>query len=94
MAQQQRSIFNPFTWFGGNEPSLEDKIEQIINRRNESLNGPTEDGSLVQKDAKSLSVANILAQLKAKVLSVLAFPSAALKKPTLAALVSPNVEAY
>ena len=70
MAKQNRSILNPFSWFGGQEPSLEDKIETIINRRNSSVSSPTEGGTLV-KDAKSLSVANILAQLKAKVLSAL-----------------------
>ena len=70
MAKQNRSILNPFSWFGGQEPSLEDKIETIINRRNSSVSSPTEGGTLV-KDAKSLSVANILAQLKAKVLSSL-----------------------
>jgi len=70
MAQRKRSILNPLSWFQGTDTSLEEKVESIINRRNQSMEAPVEGGAFV-KDAKSLSVANILAQLKAKVLSAL-----------------------
>ena len=69
MADRRRSILNPFSWFGGsNPPTLEDKIENIINKRNASVIDP---GVNYVKDAKSFSVANILKTLKSKVLSAL-----------------------
>ena len=70
MAQQRRSIFNPFSWFGANSSnSLEDKIENIINKRNNAIT--KENGTNFVKDAKSFSVANILKTLKSKVLSAI-----------------------
>jgi len=69
MAEQKRSILNPFTWFGGNSESLEDRIENIINKRNTTVS--TKQGPNFVKDAKSFSVANILKTLKSKVLSAI-----------------------
>jgi len=59
--------FNPFSIF--KRKSLEEKIEDIIEKRNSSaIQNQIEEVGQTTKDAKSLSIANILKTLKSKVL--------------------------